>query len=122
MKNLMELQFEKYRLTQAEDSMWGIFPRDKAGIFMLPSSRHMINLRAIVSVSDGWDHVSVSTSVRCPTWDELEFVKRFFFKPDEVAMQLHLPPSDHISLHPHCLHIWRPHHATIPLPPKEMVA
>lgn len=52
----------------------------------------------------------------------MEQVKRLFFKPDEVAFQLHLPPSDHISVHPYCLHIWRPHRGKVPLPPKAMVA
>lgn len=122
MRNLMEPQFEKHRLRKQEDEMWSPFARSHGGMFMLASPVEMVNLRVIASNGDGWDHVSVSLAHRCPTWEELEFVKRFFFKPDEVAMQLHLPPSDHISLHPHCLHIWRPHDVMIPLPPKEMVA
>lgn len=52
----------------------------------------------------------------------MERVKRTFFKDTEAAMQLHVPVADHLSLHPYCLHIWRPHDATIPLPPKNMVA
>lgn len=86
------------------------------GFFMLG------RLRIIASWSDGWDHVSVSLEDRCPTWTEMERVKRTFFKDTEAAMQLHVPVADHLSLHPYCLHIWRPHDATIPLPPKNMVA
>ena len=49
--------------------------------------------------------VSVSHSRRCPTWEEMEAVKRMFFKPGETAMQLQVPESDHISHHPYCLHM-----------------
>jgi hypothetical protein len=52
----------------------------------------------------------------------MEHVKRLFFKDDETAMQLHVPPSDHLSLHPYCLHLWRPQDREIPRPPSIMVA
>jgi hypothetical protein len=63
-----------------------------------------------IMVSDGmgWDHVSVSRADRCPTWEEMEFVKRLLFKPEETAMQLHVPESEHINNHSNCLHLWRP--------------
>jgi len=78
-------------------------------------------LRIIAANGGGWDHVSVSLVDRCPTWDEMEHVKRLFFKPDETAMQLHVPPSDHINRHPYVLHLWRPHRCAIPMPPKNYV-
>jgi hypothetical protein len=80
------------------------------------------NLMVVVSHGMGWDHVSVSHQRRTPNWYELEHVKRMFFKDDEVAMQLHMPVADHISVHPHCLHLWRPQNVEIPLPLPEMVA
>jgi hypothetical protein len=69
----------------------------------------------------GWDHVSVSLPRRTPTWHEMDAVKRIFFAPDEVVMQIHPAESDHINMHPHCLHLWRPSNDIIPLPPKGMV-
>jgi hypothetical protein len=78
-------------------------------------------LGVVASNSDGWDHVSVSTNDRCPTWDEMEHIKRCFFMDDETAMQLHVPASDHISYHPYCLHMWRPHDVEIPRPPQALV-
>lgn len=65
-------------------------------------------LRIIASNGAGWDHVSVSLPDRCPTWDDMEYVRKLFFKPDETVMQLHVPESDHINNHPYCLHLWRP--------------
>jgi hypothetical protein len=90
------------------------------GAFQIPSPV-MGTLRVIASNGDGWDHVSVSTETRMPTWTEMEHVKRMFFREDAVAMQLHVPPTDHVNIHPHCLHLWRPHAPDIPLPPVAMV-
>lgn len=92
------------------------------GFFLLPA--HRLNgppLRVIATNGGGWDHVSVSTERRCPTWEEMEWVKRLFFDEDETAMQLHVPPADHVNCHPHCLHLWRPHAGEIPRPPNSYV-
>jgi hypothetical protein len=90
-------------------------------MFHLPSPIDKAPLRVVASSGEGWDHVSVSRQNRCPNWPEMEFIKRAFFKDDETAMQLHVPPSDHISIHPFCLHLWRPHGVEIPRPPSIMV-
>lgn len=90
------------------------------GVFRLQSARGE-EIRIIASNGEGWDHVSVSLQRRCPTWEEMERVKRMFFMPDETAMQLHVPPTEHISHHPYCLHMWRPHGEEIPMPPSYMV-
>ena len=112
---------------------------EDGGAFVVRSPKHA-NLRVIASWSGGWDHVSVTLATRCPTWAEMCLVKAIFFKPDEVAMQLHVAEADHIDCHPYCLHLWRPQGGlnighggaatlqeridagqTIPLPPKVMV-
>lgn len=91
------------------------------GIFWVRSPTDNSPLKVIVACGGGWDHVSISHRKRTPNWPEMEFVKRLFFKPDEVAMQLHVAVDDHINVHPYVLHLWRPHDAVIPLPPKIMV-
>lgn len=68
-----------------------------------------------------WEHVSVSTATRTPTWEEMEFVRKLFFRADETVMQLHVPEAEHINCHPHTLHLWRPTEAVIPRPPAEAV-
>lgn len=80
-------------------------------------------LKIISSGGDetGWEHVSVSTPRRPPNWQEMCFVKDLFWEPEEAAMQLHPPQSDYVNNHPHCLHIWKPLFAMIPLPPSIMV-
>jgi hypothetical protein len=96
----------------------------RAGVFWLrsPDTGATVFLRIIADVGEGWDHVSVSTALRCPTWEEMDYVKRCFFKAQETAMQLHVPVKDHINTHPYCLHLWRPHYPKkIPLPPADRV-
>lgn len=78
-------------------------------------------LRVIASSGEGWDHVSVSTESRCPSWNEMEFVKRSFFYPEECVMQLHVPEAEHVNHMPFCLHLWRPTFMVIPRPPNRLV-
>ena len=80
------------------------------------------DFRIIASIGGGWDHVSVSLEHRCPTWMEMDFIKRIFFNSDEIVMQIHPEEKDHINVMPFCLHLWRPQNEVIPLPPKWMVA
>lgn len=92
---------------------------DECGCFLI--SHKGARLRIIATSGDGWDHVSVSCPTRCPTWGEMEWVASKFFLPNEAAMQLHVPASDHINNHPYCLHWWRPTDRLIPRPPNIFV-
>lgn len=76
----------------------------------------------VFSNGEGWEHVSVSFKDRCPSWEEMEQVKRRFWSDDDTVMQLHVPPKDHRNCHPHCLHLWRPTDCEIPRPPGIFVA
>lgn len=81
-----------------------------------------IGLKMISSDGGGWEHVSVSLPTRCPTWDEMCWVKDQFWRPAEVVMQLHVEPDKHVNIHPFCLHLWRPRSGTvIPRPPRDFV-
>jgi hypothetical protein len=119
-------QFNKYRM---KDKAFDPYGRNDpavakvSGAFGFKLTPDGPGFAVVASNGDGWDHVSVSLAHRCPTWDEMDEIKRMFFRPDEVAMQLHLPVADHINCHPYTLHIWRPHGTkrAIPLPPKEFV-
>jgi len=84
-------------------------------------SLHGLRFKAIVSWGEGWDHVSISTDNRCPTWDEMQMFKEQFWPCDETVMQLHVPRKDWVNCHPHCLHLWRPQDAEIPRPLSIMV-
>ena len=102
-------------------AMYGDAGDHSYGVFRVPSPTGGHVLTVIASTGEGWDHVSVSLPNRCPNWPEMEHIKRLFFRDDETAMQLHVPPSDHIRVHPYCLHLWRPLSGEIPRPPGWMV-
>jgi len=102
-------------------SFWGWVGDETCGMFWVTSPIDHAQMKVIASSGGGWDHVSVSRRNRCPNWPEMEHVKRMFFRDDETAMQLHVPPADHINCHPYCLHLWRPLDAEIPRPPAEFV-
>jgi len=111
------LEIERYRIDLYGDGE-GIGTNN--GAFQIPYNGN--GLRVIASDGLGWDHVSVSLKNRCPTWDEMKFIKEMFFTDDEPAFQIFPPKSDYKNAHPYCLHWWRPQNEAIPLPDPYMVA
>ena len=62
---------------------------------------------AIASDGGGWEHVSVSRTDRCPTWEEMCQVKDMFWSDEDCVVQFHPPKSEYVNYHPDCLHLWR---------------
>lgn len=105
---------------------------DRMGAFALkaPSGDY---LTALVSDGSDWaahglpgpafEHVSVSVRPaggqpgRCPTWDEMCWVKGLFWGPDECVLQYHPPAAVYVNMHPHTLHLWKPVGVEVLLPP-----
>jgi hypothetical protein len=75
----------------------------------------------IISDEYGWDHVSISSVKRTPSWETMCWIKGLFFDDTETVIQLHPPKSDHINHHEHCLHLWRNQNEDFKLPPTFMV-
>lgn len=69
-----------------------------------------------------WEHVSVSLPDRCPTWQEMAFIKSVFWNSEETVVQFHVPDGEHINHHEHCLHLWRPVRSPVLRPPGICVA
>ena len=90
------------------------------GWFVIPL-KHGQSVRVIASNGMGWEHVSVSRSDRCPTWDEMCQVKALFWGDDDCVVQYHPPRSEYVNNHKNCLHLWRPVGIAMPLPPSIMV-
>lgn len=106
------------------------------GLFFVQNPRHRElkeNFRLCCIASDGygwqeqgmplpaWEHVSVSTPIRTPTWKEMCWVKAIFWDDEDTVMQLHPPKSEWVNCHEFCLHLWRPIGIQIPRPPNETV-
>lgn len=98
------------------------------GMFVIPHPKiKNYILRCLASDQLGWEHVSVTVSAttreptRCPTWEEMCYVKDLFWNDDEAVMQLHPANKDYVNQHPFCLHLWRPTDQHIPLPNPLMI-
>jgi hypothetical protein len=69
----------------------------------------------------GWEHVSVSLPNRCPTWEEMAYVKSVFWDESDCVVQFHPPRSEYVNNHPFCLHLWRIVGKDFPMPPSILV-
>jgi len=69
----------------------------------------------------GWEHVSASCEKRCPTWEEMCWVKDLFWDEHEMCVQYHPPKSEYVNFHEHVLHIWKSVDMSIPMPPSLLV-
>ena len=121
MRSSLPPKLESGRLTTGRYAS----PRDAGpwGAFFI---RAPSGIRLKIIASEGlpdmpWEHVSVSTEKRAPSWEEMCFVKGLFWEPEECVMQLHPPESEYVNNHPHCLHLWKPVGIEIPTPPAIMV-
>ena len=93
---------EKWRLTKG---FYKSSTGDPFGYFVVLYKNN--RLRVIASNDLGWEHVSVSLQDRCPTWEDMSYVKKLFWSDDDLVVQMHVPKSDYVNCHPHCLHLWR---------------
>ena len=113
---------EKFRIRG--DPSWGA-----CGAFLIPAiaPRRPVPLKIVASGSlEDWnecgfdlpafEHVSVSTPTRCPTWEEMCFVKALFWDDEDLVIQYHPRRSQYVNNHPNCLHMWRPIGVQIPEP------
>ena len=92
---------------------------DDGGIGQLQYHADLFNF--VYSFGDGWEHVSVSTKGRCPTWSEMCMFKDIFWPPTEACVQFHPALADYVNYHEYCLHIWRPEGEQFSVPPKSMI-
>lgn len=98
------------------------------GLFVFAKRGVGFNFVVIASDGLGWEHVSAhlesSTNARktyTPNWDDMCLVKSLFWDDEDVVMQLHPAKSDYVNNHPNTLHLWRPLHDVIPVPPAILV-
>lgn len=82
-------------------------------VLLTPTNRLMT---VVASDGLGWEHVSVSLRDRCPTWEEMCWVKSLFWDEEEVVIQYHHAKSQAVNYHPYCLHLWKPLGVTLPIP------
>jgi hypothetical protein len=122
MRNSPNCKIERARVVNAELSQLATTSSDgNNGCFFF--TFRGVKLVVIASDGGGWDHVSVRVDgvARCPTWDEMCYIKEQFFKDDEAAIQIHPTKAEYVNDHPFVLHLWRSQNQIQPLPPEFMV-
>lgn len=53
-----------------------------------------------------WLHTSYSRKSRTPTYEDTKFIKDNFIGKDKKAIMIFPAESEHINIHPYCLHLW----------------
>ncbi len=99
------------------------------GWFVIPHHRIVGYVYTVMaSDGDGWEHVSVSVrpgvkskATRCPTWEEMCYIKDLFWDPFDWVMQFHPSIDEYVNAHPFTLHLWCPIGNAFPTPPTIMV-
>ena len=113
---------EKYRLKN-HPILGSTAETGNNGFFVIPHHRiadYFYNCQ--VSDGEGWEHVSITLSSktrkveRCPTWEEMCYIKDLFWSEEDCVIQYHPPKSNYVSCHPYCLHKWRQYGTNIPVP------
>ena len=89
------------------------------GFTIDPKTNKRLNFK--FSRSNGWEHLSVSMPNRCPSWEQMCFMKEQFWEDDEACVEYHPKKEDYVNNHNYCLHIWRPYEIELPTPPSIMV-
>lgn len=101
-----------YQLEECNESGVSAF------VFDSPDSADVLTLR-IGNLDDDidiWEFAAVEAEWRCPTWNEMKFVKDHLWAPEDVCLQLHPQQSRYINKSEFCLWIWRPIKLSIPQP------
>ena len=111
----------------------GIFATTEAygnnGVFLLQLPKQLqtpileigMHLQIIAGDGDGWEHVSASLPHRCPTWEEMCFVKDVFWGVDDCVVQFHPPHAEYVNNHQFCLHLWRRVGGDFEMPPAHLI-
>lgn len=111
-------ELERHRVTLGE---YRSEPGQTFGAFTIlgPCGMELLVI-ATDGLDTGWEHVSVSGR-RIPNWEEMMFIKRLFWAPEECVVQYHPPENEYVNCHPRCLHLWRHTTVEFPVPPSILV-
>lgn len=124
MRDILPYTLEHGRITQGEyGTPNGGSP---TGAFTIYNPRRTDVLRIIANDAkpkdaEGWEHVSVSLEHRCPTWEEMVYVKNLFWHENETVVQFHPAKEFYVNHHPYALHMWRNTKQEAVLPPSFMI-
>ena len=114
---------DRYR---AHHPTLGMSPAGSAYGYFVIGRLKVIAAPAPASAADDWwpwEHVSVSRrdSRETPTWEEMDRIKRLWWRDDETVVQFHPAEAHKVNFHTGCLHLWRCVDAPLALPDRRLV-
>jgi len=59
-----------------------------------------------IGSAEKYYHVSASLAFRCPTWEEMCFIKSVFYGENVTVVQYHPKKSEYVNIHNFTLHLW----------------
>jgi len=119
-------EIEQYRIP--DFGQWSSTSEDGPnGVFLIPFSEK-VSLACFAASRIDWEQVGVfpvcgdGYLARCPTWEEMCFVKNLFWQGNETVLQFHPSKSEYVNLYPFMLHLWKMTFVDHPLPPQDYLA
>ena len=101
----MRIVPEKYRV---KSGIWKTNEGDSFGLFFVSYKTNKTPLKVIAAPSDSeWQHVSISLPNRCPTHEEMSFIKDLFWTKDDTVVHFFPKKDEYVNNHRFCLHLWR---------------
>ena len=81
----------------------------RMGIFEFPLDNGEATLLCAGLIREYWEHVFLDLrhSERCPTYEEMCYLKQYFFRKNEITLQIHPKQSEYVNACQHRLHLWR---------------
>lgn len=78
------------------------------GFMYRSKSRGLVVIQSMGQELDGkiWMHTSYSRKSRTPTYQDTVFIKENFISGDVKAIMIFPKKSEHVNIHPYCLHLW----------------
>lgn len=124
MRNEPNLRIEQYR--DNSHPQYASPAGKNYGAFAIPGKFGMLRVLSSGLCDENpyafnWEHVSVSYADRTPTWEDMDKIKKMFWRDDETVVQFHPRESVKINNHPYCLHLWKMAATEFDLPPSILV-
>ena len=90
-------------------SNWQHIGTDGGVLAKFRCARRQQSVLVSAALMDGvvWVHASIS-GMDLPTYADLVALKAWVFGSDGIACQVFPQKSQHVNIHPHCLHLWGP--------------
>ena len=93
MRNEPNLRVEAYR--DNSDPLWTSPYGANWGRFFIPTANGLLRVLSSGFADKenpwgcGWEHVSVSYADKTPSWEDMDKIKKMFWRDDETVVQFH---------------------------------